>query len=100
MSLEQNNDISLPAAYTGIPAGSQMVPYHPHPGHIIAYTPNSARIRPSSADPALKHGALFPQPYYTKTENLPENAEAAYNSNRHLVMPKMNQIGLLIDIYA
>jgi hypothetical protein len=83
-----------------IPTDSHPVLYDPGQNQIAPNTPKPTRILPSADDPASRRYALFPQPFAAKTDNQPDYPEAAYNCNLRLVKPKMNQVGLLIDIYA
>jgi hypothetical protein len=83
-----------------ITANNQLVPYSPGPIQVIPYTLKSSRTIASSGEPASRRYALLLPPFYPKTENQPDHSESAYNSSRRLVTPKINQTGLLIDIYA
>lgn len=100
LSLVRNNEINLPASYMDIPTGNHLVPYYPGQNQIVPNTPKATRILPPSDDPASRRYALFPRPFSTRTDNQPDYPEAAYNFSLGLVQPKMNQVGLLIDIYA
>jgi len=53
-----------------------------------------------SGEPESRRFALLLPPLYPDNENQLDIAESAYNSSRRLVAPKMNQVGLLINIYA
>jgi hypothetical protein len=83
-----------------IPANNQLVPYYPGQNQIIPYTPKSSRTLSLSGDPASRQYALLLPPLFTRNETQPDLPESAYNSSRRLVTPKLNQVGLLIDIYA
>lgn len=100
MSLEQNIDLRPSPAYRDIPAGNQLVPYCPGKNQVIPYTPKSSPMRSLSGEPATRRFAIIPPPLYPDNKNQLGIAESAYNSSRRLVAPKMNQIGLLINIYA
>ena len=100
MSLERNNELMPLPSYRDIPAGNQLVSYSPGQNQIIPYTSKSSRLLSLSGEPGTGRYALLLPPYYTEHKNQPELSESAYNSSRCLVTPKLNQIGLLIDIYA
>ncbi len=100
MSLERNNEINLPAIYMDIPTANHLVPYGQGQNQIIPKTPKATKMLPSSDDPASRCDTLFPRSFSTQTYNQPDYPEAACNCNLRLVNPKMNQVGLLIDIYA
>lgn len=100
MSLEQNNDLRPLPSYMDIPANHQLVPYYPRQNQVIPYTPKPSRLLSHSSEPGTKRYALLLPPFYPDNEIQPELPESAYDSSRRLVTPKMNQVGLLIDIYA
>ncbi len=100
MSLEQNNDLRQLTSYMDIPANNQLVPYYPGQNQVIPYTPKSSRTLSLAGEPAPRRYALLLPPTFTANQNQPDLPESAYNSSRRLVTPKINKIGLLIDIYA
>jgi hypothetical protein len=54
-----------------------------------------------SGESGTRRVALLLPPLYPDKEHQLDMAESsAYNSSRRLVAPKMNQVGLLINIYA
>ena len=100
MSVEPNSNLRPLPAYRDIPAGNQLVPYRPGQNQVIPYTPKSSRMLSLSSEPGTGRFALLLPPLYPDNENQLAMAESAYNSSRRLVAPKMNQVGLLINIYA
>lgn len=101
MSLESNSDLVPLSACRGYsPADGQLVPWHPLQNHVRPYTPNPSRSLSLLNEPETKPHARFLAPFYSKNQILSELPESAYNSSRRLETPKMNQVGLLIDIYA
>jgi len=100
LSLEQNSDLRPLPSYRDIPAGNQLVPYYPGQNQVVPYTPKSSRMLSLSGEPESRRFALLLPPLYPDNENQLDIAESAYNSSRRLVAPKMNQVGLLINIYA
>jgi hypothetical protein len=83
-----------------MPADNQLVPYHAGQNQVIPYRPPSAPQLSLSGESAARRYALLRPPLFSGPENQPDLAESAYNSDRLLVIPKLNQVGLLIDIYA
>ena len=83
-----------------MPADNQLVPYHTGQNQVIPYRPPSAPKLSLSGEPASRRYALLRPPLFSGPGNQPDLADSAYNSDRRLVIPKLNQVGLLIDIYA
>jgi len=100
LSLEPNSDLVPLSAYRDTHAANQLVPWSPVQNQVRPYTPKPSRTLSLLNDPGTKRYALFSPPFYSKNEIMPELPESAYNSRRGLETPKMNQVGLLIDIYA
>jgi len=100
LSIEPNTDLMPLSAGRDIPAGNQLVPCSPGQNQVIPYTPKPSRTLSFSSEPGTKRYVLLLPPYYSENEIQPEVPESAYNSSRRLVIPKMNQVGLLIDFYA
>ncbi len=100
MSLEQNSDLMPLSAYRDTPARNQLVPCSPGQNQVIPYTPKPSRLLSLSSEPGTKRYALFLPPFYPDNEIQPEVPESSYNFSRRLEIPKMNQVGLLIDFYA
>ena len=96
MSLEQNSDLMPVSAYRDNPAGNQLIPWYPGQNQVIP----ASRIISLSREPGTRRYAPFSPPFYSDNEIQPEPPKSAYNSSRRLVTQKMNQVGLLIDIYA
>ena len=100
MSLERNNEIGLPATYVEIPGRRQLVPYYPGQNQIVANTPKPGRLLPSYNNSFSGRDPLPSQHLSTQTDNQADCPKAAYDSDLRLIRPKINQVGLLIDIYA
>lgn len=100
MYLEPNNAIRQSTSFTDIPAGNQLVPYYPGQNQVIPYPAESSRMLTLSKEPGSKRYSQWPPPFHSEKKNQPDPFESAYNSRRLLVTSKINQVGLLIDIYA
>jgi hypothetical protein len=100
LSLEPNSDLVPLSAYRDTPAGNQLVPWYPVQNQVKSYTSKPSRTLSLSTEPGTKRYTLGLPSYFSNNEIQPELPESAYNSRRRLETPKMNQVGLLIDIYA
>jgi hypothetical protein len=100
LSLEQHSDLMPVSAYRDNPAGNQLIPWYPGQNQVMPYMPKPSRIISLSREPGTKLYTPFSPPFYSNKEIQPEPPKSAYNSSRRLVTQKMNQVGLLIDIYA
>lgn len=87
-------------AYRDNSAGNQLVPCNPGQNQVIPYTPKPSHILSLSGEAGTQRRTRYLPAFYSKNEIQPELPESAYNSSRRLVTPKMNQVGLLINIYA
>ena len=83
-----------------IPIDNYPVPSNPGQNQIVPHTPIAPRVLPPANDPISRRRALLPQPFSNKTDIQPAGPKTAYSSDLRLVKSKMNQVGLLIDIYA
>ena len=100
MALEQNSDLMPVVACRADVAGNQLIPWYPEQNQVITYTSKPSRILSLSCKTGTKRHALFLPPSYSNDDIQHELPKSAYNSSRRLVTPKMNQVGLLINIYA
>lgn len=100
MALEQNSDLMPVSAYRDNVVGNQLIPWYPEQNQVITYTSKPSRILSLSSETGTKRHALFLPPSYSNDDIQHELPKSAYNSSRRLVTPKMNQVGLLINIYA
>ena len=100
MSSLQNNDLSQLSPYVDISPNSQLVPYSPGQYQVTPHTLQSPQILRFSAEPGSNRYTRLTPPIFTDNKNQDDQSEPAYNSDRILVTPKINQVGLLIDIYA
>ena len=83
-----------------IPPDKQLVPYYPEQRRVMPGASKTLAAVPTSADrSSQRHNLLLP-PTFSGNETRPDHRDPAYNSNHRLVTPKINQVGLLIDIYA
>ena len=100
MSVEQNSG-SMPVSVYGDPsAAKHLLVRYPEQSQLIPYTPKPSRMGSLSGEPGTKRYAPFMPSSYSNPQAQPKTPESAYNSSLGLVTPKMNQVGLLIDIYA
>jgi hypothetical protein len=83
-----------------IPSNKQLVPFYPRQHQLAPYTPKSSRAVKVSGYSVLKEYDRLPPPIFSGYDPQPDPHESAYNSSRQRTTPKINQIGLLIDIYA
>lgn len=79
---------------------SQLVPYHREPQQVRPLKPVAPRPVTAEGNPAAKRYAQMLPPRMSRHANQPESRESEYNSFRRLKNPKLNQVGLLIDIHA
>lgn len=83
-----------------IPLNRQLVPYYPEQRLVI---PGVSKALPAVADSgnhSSKRNSLLLLPVFFGNEYRPDLHEPSYNSNSRLIASKINQVGLLIDIYA
>lgn len=100
MTPEQNSHLVPLSAYRDTLAGNQLMPWYPAQKQVRPYTPETSRIVSLLNEPGTNRYARVLPLFYSKNQIQPVIPESAYNSSRRLEMPKMNQVGLLIDIYA
>jgi hypothetical protein len=83
-----------------IPSNNQLIPYYPDQRQVAARAEIISGGLPVPADRRLmRYNLLQPADLFAgATSRNPSESE--YNSDRRLVTPKINQVGLLIDIYA
>jgi len=95
------NRVAMPLpAYRDQSAAKQLVLYNPGQNQVIPYTPKPSRTVSLAGESGTKRYALFLPPSFSTTQIQPATTESTYNSNRCMVALKMDQVGLLIDIYA
>lgn len=100
MALDQNSDLMPVSVYRDNVAGNQLIPWYPEQNQVITYTSKPSRIVSLSSESGTKRHTLFLPPSYSNDDIQHELPKSAYNSSRRLETPKMNQVGLLINIYA
>ena len=100
MSFEPNKNLVPISVYRDTSAGNQLVVRYPAQKPIRPIPPKPSPILTLSNEPGTSRYALYFPPYYSQNITQPELPDSAYNSSRRLETPKMNQVGLLIDIYA
>lgn len=100
MSIEPNKELVPISVYREPPAGNQPAAWYPALTPVRPYSAKPSRILSLSNEPATRRYALCCPPFYSRNEIHSELSESAYTSSRRLEAPKMNQVGLLIDIYA
>ena len=83
-----------------IPPNKQLVPYYPEHRQVMPGASKTLAAAPASADRSSKRYRLLLLPTFSGDKTRPDHREPAYNSNHRLITPKINQVGLLIDIYA
>ena len=100
MSVERNSHLISSAAHERKAANNQLIPYLPSKTRIIPVESHGSEESSPARDHASKPYVLVIPPTAKWAIRTPNPAESAYNTNRRLEVPKMNRIGLLIDIYA
>jgi hypothetical protein len=100
LPIERNNDLRQLILYRDIPAENQLVPCYSGHNQVIPFRPTTLRVLTVSGDPEPKRYKLLLPPTYSGKNIKLDVHEVAYNSSRHITTPKINQVGLLIDIYA
>jgi hypothetical protein len=83
-----------------IPSNNQLIPYYPDQRQITPHTAGILDAAPVFADRRLMRYNLLRLTDFSGSVTPPDLHEPEYNSNRRLKTPKLNQVGLLIDIYA
>jgi hypothetical protein len=83
-----------------ISTNNQLIPYYPDQRQVIHHTAKISGLVPVFADRRLTPYNLPLQPELSDDVTRTDLQEPEYNSNCRLKMPKINQVGLLIDIYA
>jgi hypothetical protein len=83
-----------------ISSNSQLVPYYPDQRQISLYKADQSDSPAVLLNLGLKQNHLPHRPAFAGIFLPPYFQVPAYDSNRRLNIPKMNHVGLLIDIYA
>jgi hypothetical protein len=83
-----------------ISSNLQLVPYHHRPSQDAFDVPKPARPNQADGNPAAKQYVPMLSPPISRHANLPDGYESILHHNRCSRTQKINQVGLLIDIYA
>lgn len=83
-----------------IPSNNQLIPYDPDQRRVASHRWDISDAVAVFADRRLMRYNLLPLTNFSGSVSPPDLHEPEYNSNRRLKTPKLNQIGLQIDIYA
>ena len=83
-----------------ISTNNQLVPYNQGPRQVSPFPPREPRSDPPEGPSADKRYALMPPPHSPKFTAHSGGQEPIYTSSRRIKSPEINQVGLLIDIYA
>ena len=83
-----------------IPADNQLIPYYRGHRRFAPYLTGSWRTQTLLPDFDLERYELTLLPFHAAYSNRPAASDPAYDSSRRLVVTKISQVGLLIDIYA
>ena len=78
----------------------QLVPYYQAPKQLSAHSSQARHTVMADSKPAATPYSLILPPPLSKHSILPDGQGSVYNSSRRLKDPEINQVGLLIDIYA
>ena len=83
-----------------IPSNHQLIPYYPERHRVALHTEDISDVVAVFADRRLMRYNLLPLTNFSGSVSPSDHHEPEYNSDRRLKTPKLNQIGLHIDIYA
>ena len=83
-----------------ISSNNQLVPYNQGPRHVTPYSPGETDSVKTSRFSAAERYVLMPPPHSPGYKIQAGNPESIYTSNRQFKAQEINQVGLLIDIYA
>ena len=83
-----------------ISSNSQLVPYYPDQRQILLYKADHSETLAVLLNLGLGQNHLPHRPSFAGIVPPPGFQMPEYDSDRRLKTPKMNQVGLLIDIYA
>ena len=100
MSFDQNSGLMPVSVHGNQPAAKHLVVRDPEQNQVIPFTPKPSRMGSLLGEPGTKRYVPFLPSSYSNPQAQLKTPESAYNSSLGLVAPKMNQVGLLIDIYA
>jgi len=79
---------------------NQLVPYNQGPRHVTPYSPRETGSVSAARYSGAKRYALMPPPHSPGFKIEAGDQESIYTSNRQVKAQEINQVGLLIDIYA
>jgi hypothetical protein len=79
---------------------NQLIPYYPDQHQVMPQTAGISDAVPVFADRRLMRYNLLGLKDFSGSLTPPDLHEPEYSSDRRLNTPKLNQVGLLIDIYA
>jgi hypothetical protein len=83
-----------------IPSNRQLVPYYPDQRRISLYHADPSDSPAVLLDLDLRQNLLTRRPLFAGIMPPPDFQMPEYDSDRRLKIPKMNHVGLLVDIYA
>jgi hypothetical protein len=83
-----------------IPSNRQLVPYYPDQRHISLYNAEPSDSLAVLLDLGLRQNHQTRRPVFAGIVPPPDFQMPDYDSDRRLKVPKMNHVGLLVDIYA
>jgi hypothetical protein len=83
-----------------IPSNNQLIPYYPDQRQLTLHTAGISDPVSVFTDRQSMRYTLLRLKDFSGSITPPDLHEPGYNSSRRLKTPKLNQVGLLIDIYA
>jgi hypothetical protein len=83
-----------------ISSDNQLVPYNQGPRQVSPFPSREPRSVPPEGSSAAQRYVLMPPPHSPKFAPQSGGQEPIYTSSRRIKSSEINQVGLLIDIYA
>ena len=83
-----------------ISTNNQLVPYNQGPRQVSPFPPREPRSGPPEGPSAAKRYVLMPPPHSPKFTTQSGGQKPIYTPSRRIKSSEINQVGLLIDIYA
>ncbi len=100
MSEVQHTQLIPLTAYDGSAANAQPAPYYPGKTRVMRLGSHGSDELSFGRDHPSRPDVIVIPPPSKLAGHKPDPVDSTYNSGRRLEVPKLNRIGLLIDIYA
>ncbi len=83
-----------------VSSNNQLVPYNQGSQHVTPYSPRETGSVPAGRYSAAERYILMPPSHSPGYKIEAGDQESIYTSHRQIKAQEINQVGLLIDIYA